>query len=236
MKQPIKKQIDDSLQSIQADSKKAQVLLENIQKFDEQVKSLDAWLYGEKDTETDKRVGSGWKENAERNVKQKLEEVSNLLAGATTAGLANSFNEYREAAHNSAKWYGLFFYLIVVALSSIGFWFYWSSVGDGYEKFFQNLPYRLLVIAPVVWLALVVSKRRSEFFRLEQEYAHKTAIAKSYLSFEEQINQLDITDNELKAELMKLTLEAISVNAATTLEKKHGDDLPVAGAIKGRRA
>ena len=232
MKQPIKKQIDNFLDSIKKRDEKVKEIIDGLEKFYADVKSDEEWLYGEKDPETGERVKAGWKEKAETDIRQKMVEVSRLLAGATTAGLANSFDEYRQDARESAQWCARFFYFILVVLSGIGAWFYWSSVGDGYEEFFQNLPYRLLVIAPIVWLALVVSKRRSEFFRLEQEYAHKTAIAKSYLSFEEQIEQLGITDNALKSDLMQLTLEAISANVATTLEKKHGDNLPMIEVLK----
>lgn len=230
MGRSIKKQIDDLLKSMQEHEATAKDFRDGLKKFYEDVKNDDVWLYGEKDPETGKRVGSGWKEKTETEIKEKMKAVSDLLDRATNAGLAHSFDEYRKEASKSAKHYGLLFYGIVAALLGVGLWTYLETNG-GYQQFFENIPSRLVIVAPLIWLALFVSKRRSEFFRLEQEYAHKTAVAQSYLSFKDQIEKLNESD-EMKASLMKSALETISVNAAATLDKKHGDGLPLTEALK----
>ena len=57
-----------------------------------------------------------------------------------------------------------------------------------------HLLYSTPVLGPVLWIVLSASKRRSEFQRLQQEYAHKEALAKSYAGFKEQIDSLDKDD------------------------------------------
>ena len=230
MGKSIKKQIDDLLKSMQKHEATAKDFRDGLGKFYEDVKNDDVWLYGEKDPETGERIGGGWKKKTETEIHEKMEAISNLLDRATTAGLAHSFDEYRKDASKSAERYGQLFYGIVAVLLVVGLWTYLETNG-GYQQFFENIPSRLVIVAPLIWLALFMSKRRSEFFRLEQEYAHKTAVAQSYLSFKDQIEKLKEND-EMKIKLMESALETISVNAAATLDKKHGDDLPMIEALK----
>lgn len=95
------------------------------------------------------------------------------------------------------------------------------------------LVYRLPVIIPVVWLAVFASKRRSESERLKQEYAHKEALAKTYQSFKLQIEQLGENSQEpLLEKLLTAAIDTISNNASTTLDKKHGDSIPITDIIE----
>ena len=84
----------------------------------------------------------------------------------------------------------------------------------------------------MVWAALTVSKRRSEMHRLAEEYAHKEALAKSYEGFKQQIIDMDINTKAMLAELLEVLLKAVSLNAARTLDGKHGDKMPVHEAIE----
>ena len=77
------------------------------------------------------------------------------------------------------------------------------------------------------------SKRRSEYSRLEQEYAHKKAIAKSYLSFKKQIDNLQSIDPEMTKSLLETAIHAIGFNAAETLDKNHGEDPTIKNVIDG---
>ena len=92
-----------------------------------------------------------------------------------------------------------------------------------------GLIYRLSVLAPLVWLTFFVSKRLSEAQRLKQEYAHKEAVAKSYESFKQQIDKLNLdAEKDLLIKiLLKTSIEAIGFNPSKTLDKKHGDKPPL---------
>ena len=84
----------------------------------------------------------------------------------------------------------------------------------------------------MLWAALTVSKRRSEMHRLAEEYAHKEALAKSYDGFKKQIIELGKEDNQLMAGLLAAMLKAVSLNAAKTLDGKHGEKMPVQEVIE----
>jgi hypothetical protein len=84
-----------------------------------------------------------------------------------------------------------------------------------------------------LWLTLFASKRRSESLRLQQEYAHKEALAKSYQNFKAQIDALGQSEPELMNKLLSSAIEAVSKNASDTLDKKHGDKTPVHEGVDG---
>ena len=99
-------------------------------------------------------------------------------------------------------------------------------------EFLEKSLIRLPIIVPVVWAALTVSKRRSEMHRLAEEYAHKEALAKSYEGFKQQIIDMDINTKAMLAELLEVLLKAVSLNAARTMDGKHGDKMPAHEAIE----
>lgn len=97
----------------------------------------------------------------------------------------------------------------------------------------NNIIYKLPFILPSFWLVIFISRRRNEAQRLEQEYAHKEALAKSYESYKQQIEKLDEKDkNELLPILMKNMLEAIALNPAKTLDRENKDPTPIEEVIK----
>src|SRR6185312_17547490 len=79
---------------------------------------------------------------------------------------------------------------LLVNVESVGLWWVkfvhlsdWASIGI-------SVAHKLPFYVPLVWLAYFASRRRSEFQRLEQEYAHKESLAKSYDSYRQQIDEL----------------------------------------------
>jgi hypothetical protein len=163
------------------------------------------------------------------------EQIESLLPGATSAGLASAYKELKDSFATPIKRANTLFYVsigLIVALSlllsveEIGFWYLkfvpmtdWTSIG---RSLAQKIPF----YAPLVWLAYYASKRRSEFQRLEQEYAHKEALAKSYESYRKQISDLGLRSDELMRDLLEKSVNAIAFNASTSLDGKHGDKIP----------
>ncbi len=94
-----------------------------------------------------------------------------------------------------------------------------DTIEDIGKSIFHSLP----ISIPLVWLAIYSSKRRSENQRLEQEYAHKEALAKSYISYKRQIEELKSEDTSLLMRLLDTAIQTISYNASQSLDKKHGD-------------
>ena len=169
--------------------------------------------------------------------------VEELLPGATSAGLASAYNDLKTAAQTKTTRYSMLFYyllfcLFVVAVFSItepaSTWpFEWEAIKfSGPTEFFAKTLIKLPIVVPVVWAALTVSKRRSEMHRLAEEYAHKEALAKSYEGFKQQIIDIDADNKGLLADLLEVLLKAVSLNAARTLDGKHGDQMPLQEVIE----
>ena len=81
-------------------------------------------------------------------------------------------------------------------------------------------------------MAVFSSKRRSEVQRLQQEYAHKEALAKSYDSYKTQIEQLEKGDQAMLLKLIENSIQTIAHNASETLDGKHGDGTPFQELLK----
>ena len=159
--------------------------------------------------------------------------IERLLPGATSAALASAYKERKDEAHENEILFSNRF------IGCVGVWF---LLGGGlfiYASFFlglenwnvllKNMLAALSVFVPLALLTGFFSKRRSEQHRLKQEYAHKEALATSYDSFKQQVDALAGDEKEkevLLNHLMKTMIDAIGFNAAKTLDKKHGDDIP----------
>jgi predicted nucleic acid-binding Zn-ribbon protein len=172
-----------------------------------------------------------------------LEQIEGLLPGATSAGLATAYNNRRVKAENSAKLYsGTFFIgIVVLAVSAaatvtqtLSLWpFAWEFIRvESAKEYLDKILFKLPLVIPVLWATLTVSKRRSEMQRLAEEYAHKEALAQSYEGFKQQIVELGKDDDALLRSLLEVVLTAISINAAKTLEGKHGEKMPVQEVIE----
>ena len=61
---------------------------------------------------------------------------------------------------------------------------------------------------------------------MQQEYAHKEALAKSYDSYKQQIEALNSGDADMLKNLITKAIDAIAYNASETLDKRHGDRHP----------
>ncbi|NOR68533.1 MAG: hypothetical protein GQ532_02350 [Methylomarinum sp.] len=171
-----------------------------------------------------------------------LEEIESLLPGSTSAGLATAYYDLKESFNKPIKNYSRLFYGAVFALvvatifsivDSIGFWFIKFVDTSDLNKLLSNTLYKLPLLLPIIWMAIFASRRRSETHRLQQEYAHKEALAKSYQSFKTQIEDLgDKPDTDLMKHLLTTAIGAIAFNASSTLDKKHGDNTPVQEIIE----
>lgn len=169
------------------------------------------------------------------------EKIEKLLPGATSAGLAKAYEVQRRSFSIPIKNSTRLFYAAVglmpivallTSIQSIGFWSVSFVNHDTLEAILKSMLVKLPFMAPLIWLAVFASIRRSQYERLQQEYAHKEALAKSYESYKKQLEALLKTEAEpLQRELISKAIEAIAYNASQTLDGKHRDKMPLEHAI-----
>lgn len=165
-------------------------------------------------------------------------QIESHLPGAQSAGLAHAYhierNKFSEPIKNwnivfiislGIMFLGTFTTFINLTIYETGFSLSFTEV-KGIEDTLNHLLYKLPFYAPLIWLAIYAGKRRSENQRLEQEYAHKEALARSFMGYKQQIEALNDNDQVLLKKLLDSSIETVAKNASESLDKKHGDNLP----------
>lgn len=163
------------------------------------------------------------------------ERIEDLLPGATSAGLASayedvkkSFDEPIRAAEKHFRWTitALVILAVLMTIQKVYLWGIDFRQIATWQDFIGGLAVKLPVFGPLIWFAYYASKRRSEFQRLQQEYGHKEALARSYESFKKQAEALGDQGHILLKNLLSSAISAIAYNASQTLDGKHGDSMP----------
>lgn len=217
----------------------------------EQLDNFHIKIFGKKDPATgqatsglqfelDQRIAHLVKLENEQRVKHKamFEEIESLLPGATSAGLASAYRSLKEKFSNPIRFYTALFYgallLLVIAamiMSTQELRFSPFSIKfieiEEWDYVLKALMFKAPFILPAVWLAIFSSTRRSQYERLQQEYAHKEALAKSYEGYKKQILDLKGESEELQRALISKSIDSIAYNASVTLDGKHEEKSPI---------
>ena len=163
-------------------------------------------------------------------------KIESLLPGATSAGLAKSYHDQKKSYEKpNILWsivfigtmVGMVFYAVMTIKSS-------ESVGSAFMNILARAPF----FVPTIWLALFASKQQSQNRRLEQEYAHKESLAKSYEGYKREISKLpESSDKEkIMEKLVDSLIDASNYNPSETLEKNsHNDSPPLISSIFGKK-
>jgi len=249
-----KKEILIAKEGVIADQKSIKDILKSVEDKITELNDFHTTIFGELEDnntrsgglsgEFDARLKALKKFEDDQKIKYKAlnEEIETLLPGATSAGLATAYSEMKATfdapIKNSTRLFygsiglliaGTIFFSIEKVIWDSGITFVNPSDWDAILKSLVN---KLPFYAPVLWLAFYATKRRSEFHRLQQEYAHKEAFAKSYKNYKQQLKDLEGSDTDLQTELIKKAIDAIAYNASQTLDKKHGDKMPIQEMIE----
>ena len=246
----ISTQIEMALSKATTNSGKIDELLE-VTKFElKDLKDFYQHVFGQPSADDETIVIGGLKEELRKRRadldKFKIEqeerykalnaEIETLLPGATSAGLTTAYRDMKKSFDstinvNTRIFYGSILALVLISFVSVTNRIYWFGIDwvdiSQLSNLWSNLAYKIPLALPVIWLAFFASKRRSEAQRLQQEYAHKEALAKSYQSYKTQVEQLGDEANKLMEHLLRSAIDAIAFNASVTLETKHGDKTPI---------
>ncbi|HIW06855.1 MAG TPA: hypothetical protein H9889_05965, partial [Candidatus Ignatzschineria merdigallinarum] len=128
-------------------------------------------------------------------------------------------------------------FVLYFALLMFGLYNVISFSGNDEVLNFELIIKRLLIQGPflftLIWLITFVSSRLNQNVRMQQEYAHKEALASSYASFKMQISAISTEEEkqkEMLEKLMSLTIESVSFNPSKTLDKMD-NKMPIEKAL-----
>lgn len=156
-------------------------------------------------------------------------KIEALLPGANSAGLASVYRTMKMSFNKPIQYYTVYFYcsLVLLGIGSLLLWvesftlnpFVIQFVGiKPWEELLRGLLGRAAFFIPVVWLAIFSATRRSQYERLQQEYAHKEAFASSYDSYKKELTELHTDTTELQKALLEKAITAVAFNASSTLD------------------
>lgn len=161
-------------------------------------------------------------------------QVEDLLPGATSAGLASAFRERKESFQGPAKLWAWVFIGSLTALLVVAFINPVDFTIDKVtlENFHMYVLLRLPFLIPIVWLAVYSAHKHNQALRLEEEYAHKEAISKSFEGYKTQLMEIETDATGTAAEhLVNRTLEALARHPGGIYDAKREDISPF-GVIK----
>lgn len=100
---------------------------------------------------------------------------------------------------------------------------------NDYKSILTLMISRLPLYIPLGWLAIFATRRRNEIKRLQEEYRHKEAVAKSYSGYKEQIQgiQKDEEREKLSEKLMENLVEMTNENPNKSLDKIKKENIPM---------
>lgn len=159
------------------------------------------------------------------NLKKVEERAKSVIGLSSEAGLAGGFVVKGKEAKEGQKISIIVFVIVVSAI--FGFNFYLFDKSDFLNMKWDTFLFKLLINAPLIWIATIANINLNRFSRLEQEYSHKEALAKSYERYKTEIQELEklgVTGSEeLKVKLLEINLEAFKVNPAEHSDKAKPD-------------
>jgi hypothetical protein len=126
----------------------------------------------------------------------RLATIESLLPGAASAGLASAFNQRRGHFKIPQRiWQTIFVGSIValLLLSAGELWFFsqWHALSLTWDQLGLSLLHRLPLALPLIWLAFHASHKAALAQRVEEDYAFKETVSRSFEGFRKEMAELE---------------------------------------------
>lgn len=161
-------------------------------------------------------------EDRKEQLKAIEEEAKKVIDLSSDAGLAGGFIEQAKQAKCNKNINLLLFILVIVGMACFNYkTINWNNLNN---IDLVSVIVRLMINTPFIWAATVTNINLNKYFKLEQEYAHKESLAKSFERYKDQIKDLSTnyeTDEkqiELMTKLLDTNIEAFKKNPSDNLE------------------
>lgn len=167
----------------------------------------------------------------EAQAAQTLEHIRDLLPAATTAGLASSFESRRQSLHRSLVLWQSGAILSIVLLLGLALYDYEKIIDPtlSLDHLGLVLLRRLPLIGPLLWLILYCSRQAATGKRVEEEYAFKASISRSFEGYKTQLLEMEdeLPENAPVKQLCRDTLVILSTPPGRIYEKHRSDVTPL---------
>lgn len=180
-----------------------------------------------------KIFGDDKKPSLEKEFQKRLEnlgeiekEARKVLNDASNAGLAGGFHEKGNQAKDNKRNNLWVFLGALVLLAAFNFFTIDFTKLD--QITITSITVRLILNIPLIWIATVANLNLNRYSKLEQEYGHKEALARSFEKYKAEIKNLNADSEEsiyLQAKLLDINLEAFRKNPADGMENVKSDSI-----------
>ncbi len=176
--------------------------------------------------EQTKTSGSNLHTEWSSTYKTLYDKIEGLLPGATATGLSKAYQDQKKSYSTPVLIWSIVFGVTVGGMMAFGLYVYAEvkSISESLTHILARLPFFI----PAVWLAVFSSKQQSQFKRLQQEYAYKESLAKSFEAYKREIDQLP--DSDRKTELIEKLIDSMvtmcGYNPSVTLENRSHEEKP----------
>lgn len=176
--------------------------------------SLEKYL-DEKQTEMEFCLNS-YKEKFENLYKEKDAEISELLPGATSKGLAKAYKDEKEDMQKNIEWWNCVFVgsMVILILSFLVYFIFSFYENFTYVNFLRAFPFLFFS----GFFTYYSTKQIAEYKRMASEYAYKQRLNQTYKGYETQIKETN--NEELKNQLLRIMLDSAENNPSKILDKK----------------
>ena len=150
----------------------------------------------EKATSIQERITAYEKQLVELNSQcaAQLDEITRLLPGAASAGLATAWDKRSKTFIQPAKRWQWLFIGSVVSLTAVAaeglIRTFLTNTILGYDEIYRLWLTRGPVAGALIWLAMYASRESALAKRLEEDYAYKSAAASSFQGFQKQMSEI----------------------------------------------
>lgn len=222
--------ISDDHDSTSQTVEKTQALLTQAQAAEEGLKKVLDHLTNSDQIATghEKRV-----EGLTAELKGLIEKTEGLLPGATSAGLASSFNKQRSRFTSPQNLWLKTFVACIIALvflalpSFLSAVFGWPHAMDpSWNAAWRSLTLRLPIVLPIIWLAIYAGRNYMTSVRMEEDYAYKEAISTAFEGYKREMEKFGPGDSENPTPIMILCtniLRAIAERPGRIYEGRQKD-------------
>ncbi len=162
--------------------------------------------------------------------------VESLLPGAASAGLAHAFRERKEVFLWPMRIWAIVLGLTLAGMFAAVFFdplrpqLAAPSFGAVVGYLFSRFPFAV----PIVWWAWYAARRHSQALRLEEDYAHKEALSRSFEGYKKQIAELEMgeTHKVQTLNLIEKTLNALSADPGRVYRERNEDGTPFSAIFR----
>lgn len=179
-------------------------------------------IFGDDKTPSLEKVLQTRLDNLEKTEKEALK----VLNQASNAGLAGGFHEKGKQAKNRQIINAVIFIGVLILLVYFNF----STID--FSKLDQisltSITVRLILNIPLIWIATVANINLNKYSKLEQEYGHKEALARSFEKYKSEIKSLNSETDDviyLQTKLLEINLDAFKKNPSDGMESVKSDSL-----------